>query len=227
MATDKQIHANRANAMKSTGPRTEAGKRASSRNALRHGLTAEHVVLDNEDPADFDALRASVRVEFEPQGPTEAFLVDRLAGLIWRLNRVPGFEAGLITWMAHLESEAHDTGGVVFADLYFTGDQRALPAPQARAGPGAQVRHQSRVVGRALEAMLSTTDPLGKLARYEGQLMRELGRTLAEVRTLQAERGAPKQGQRRTCAIDGAAPDALPLSDGARDQSSTASARCW
>src|SRR5262249_50109860 len=44
MTSLKQIEANRRNAMKSTGPRTEAGKEQSRRNALRHGLTAETVV---------------------------------------------------------------------------------------------------------------------------------------------------------------------------------------
>ena len=39
MATAKQVAANRRNAQRSTGPRTAAGKSASSRNALRHGLS--------------------------------------------------------------------------------------------------------------------------------------------------------------------------------------------
>jgi hypothetical protein len=38
MATEKQIAANRANAKRSTGPRTAAGKMKSSRNAFRHAL---------------------------------------------------------------------------------------------------------------------------------------------------------------------------------------------
>jgi hypothetical protein len=39
MATEKQIAANRANAKKSTGPKTAAGRLKSSRNAFRHGLS--------------------------------------------------------------------------------------------------------------------------------------------------------------------------------------------
>src|SRR4051812_33263889 len=39
MASEKQIAANRANAQHSTGPRTAAGKRKSSRNSYRHGLS--------------------------------------------------------------------------------------------------------------------------------------------------------------------------------------------
>ena len=57
MSTIKQIEANRANALRSTGPRTEAGKAASSGNALRHGFTARRVVIEGEDPVLFDRLR--------------------------------------------------------------------------------------------------------------------------------------------------------------------------
>ena len=47
MATDKQVAANRANARKSTGPRTEAGRRRAAQNALRHGLS----IPQERDPA--------------------------------------------------------------------------------------------------------------------------------------------------------------------------------
>jgi hypothetical protein len=42
MATEKQIAANRANARRSTGPKTAAGKKRASQNALRHGLAVRH-----------------------------------------------------------------------------------------------------------------------------------------------------------------------------------------
>jgi len=40
MTSERQIDANRRNAQKSTGPKTEAGKKQSSANAYRHGLTS-------------------------------------------------------------------------------------------------------------------------------------------------------------------------------------------
>jgi hypothetical protein len=40
MASEKQIVANKANALKSRGPRSAGGKARSSRNAIRHGLSA-------------------------------------------------------------------------------------------------------------------------------------------------------------------------------------------
>jgi hypothetical protein len=56
MASFSQIEANRRNALRSTGPKTEAGKRRSRRNAIRHGLTAETVIEVLEDPEDYKAF---------------------------------------------------------------------------------------------------------------------------------------------------------------------------
>ena len=55
MATEKQIAANRANAKRSTGPKTAAGRLKSSRNALRHGLSLP-LRLDIETSAKADAI---------------------------------------------------------------------------------------------------------------------------------------------------------------------------
>ena len=96
MTTEAQNRANRLDALKSTGPRTGAGKAASSQNALRHGLTAQQVVLAIEDPAQFDALRGDLHEEFGPCGPTGERLVEQLASLLWRLRRVPVFEAAVL-----------------------------------------------------------------------------------------------------------------------------------
>ena len=53
MATARQVAANRRNALRSTGPRTAAGKLASSQNALRHGLTARRAFVPDEDAREF------------------------------------------------------------------------------------------------------------------------------------------------------------------------------
>src|ERR1035437_7669571 len=58
MATPAQITANRANAQKSTGPRSVEGKSASRFNALKHGIDAASIVIPGEDPADYAALAA-------------------------------------------------------------------------------------------------------------------------------------------------------------------------
>jgi hypothetical protein len=59
MASEKQIAANRANARKSTGPKTATGKLKSSRNAFRHGLSGP-VPLDPATYAKVDSLAREV-----------------------------------------------------------------------------------------------------------------------------------------------------------------------
>jgi hypothetical protein len=60
MATEKQKAANRANAQKSTGPKTAAGRLKSSRNAYRHGLSLP-LHLDMSTSAKADAARIGAR----------------------------------------------------------------------------------------------------------------------------------------------------------------------
>ena len=55
MASEKQIAANRANAKRSTGPKTPAGKIASSRNAFRHGFSVP-LRFDSVTAAKVDAI---------------------------------------------------------------------------------------------------------------------------------------------------------------------------
>jgi hypothetical protein len=95
MTSLKQIEANRLNALKSTGPRTEHGKQRSRQNALRHGLTAETVITALENAADYQAFEASIVSDYQPHTATECELVLRLASLLWRLRRSTSIETGL------------------------------------------------------------------------------------------------------------------------------------
>jgi hypothetical protein len=63
MTSWQQFQANRLNSLKSTGPRTEEGKRASRRNALRHGLTAETVIHGLEDREDYRGFEAAIMAD--------------------------------------------------------------------------------------------------------------------------------------------------------------------
>jgi hypothetical protein len=87
---------NRANAQHSTGPKTEAGKKQSSLNALRHGLTGQIVVMPSEDLQAYQLHLNSFTDEYHPKGATEAHLVQALADASWRLNRVAALETNLL-----------------------------------------------------------------------------------------------------------------------------------
>jgi hypothetical protein len=79
MTSHRQIEANRCNALKSTGPQTEAGKQLSRSNAVRHDLTAEPVIGALEDAEDYKAFEAAVIADYDAQSAVERELVLRLA----------------------------------------------------------------------------------------------------------------------------------------------------
>ena len=90
--SEKQIEANRRNALRSTGPRTPEGKARSSRNNLRHGLTGQVTVLPCEDREAHDAFCDRLIAGFNPQAPIEEQLAHSIAEDAWRLNRVVAIE---------------------------------------------------------------------------------------------------------------------------------------
>ena len=106
MGTNAQNEANRRNAKKSTGPRSQAGKAVASQNALKHGLTADRVIIPGEDPSELEEFRRQVESHFEPVGWRETNIVDRIIMQMWRLRRVPEIEAGIFSFqLAKIELE--------------------------------------------------------------------------------------------------------------------------
>ena len=100
MSTASHIEINRANAQHSTGPKTPEGKKKSSLNALRHGLTGQVVVMPTEDLVIYQSHLKSFEEEYNPAGATEQHLVQALADTSWRLNRVAALETNLLSLSA-------------------------------------------------------------------------------------------------------------------------------
>jgi hypothetical protein len=88
MTTARQAGANRRNAQRSTGPTTAAGRSASSKNALKHGLTARDVTVDEAEAKRFTAFRDDLVADLAPEGALEEQLVQEIAICSWRLRRV-------------------------------------------------------------------------------------------------------------------------------------------
>src|SRR5204863_7783573 len=94
MATRSQIAANRRNGAKSKGPHTEEGRAVASRNSLKHGLTAEQVVLIfGETADDFTRFHDEMRASFAPMDAVEERLVEHAVVCAWRLRRAYRAEA--------------------------------------------------------------------------------------------------------------------------------------
>ena len=93
MATAAQIEANRRNAQRSTGPKTDGGKARVRRNAVKHGMTARTImpVLPQEDPKELEDQIQQAITAMKPRNLLELDLVCRavrLAGEIDRAERV-------------------------------------------------------------------------------------------------------------------------------------------
>ena len=170
MTSISQIEANRANATKSTGPKTAAGKARSRWNAHKHGLTAETLTLAGEDVGDFEELRDALVARFGPRCVLEAELVDRLSGILWRLRRAPSFEAAILKAR---EVQCSEWG-------------RSNEGQHEEECEETSTEQRSVAVGEALIHDASFGDALGKLCRHETTLMNAFNKTLHTLAELQA-----------------------------------------
>jgi hypothetical protein len=161
MSTPNRAEINRANSQHSTGPITAAGKKQSSLNALRHGLTGQIVVMPTEDLHAYQLHLQSFADEYHPQGATESHLVQALGDASWRLNRVAALETNLLTL------------GVAREPTPLTG------APQ-------QVQDAMAIVA----ALESQSKALANLSMHSQRLSRQFERTVTQLRELQKTRRA-------------------------------------
>jgi hypothetical protein len=93
MATAAQITANRANSQLSTGPVSAEGKARVAQNARKHGLTALHLVVREDEREDFESLRNSLLAELAPQGAVETVTFEEILHAAWNLHRLRTIEA--------------------------------------------------------------------------------------------------------------------------------------
>jgi hypothetical protein len=156
MSSPHRKEINRANALHSTGPKTPEGKKHSSLNALRHGLTGQIVVMPTEDLHAYQLHLKSFTDDLDPKGAIEAHLVQALADTSWRLNRVAALETNLLTM------------GIANATSPIT------DAPN-------QVQDAFAIVS----ALESQSKALSNLSLHSQRLSRQFERTVIQLRELQ------------------------------------------
>ena len=126
-----KIAANQANAQKSTGPTSPEGKECSRANALRHGLLAG-VVIIRDDPAEdcegFYEVLKLLTAEYQPIGPTQCLLVERIAVCYWRLRRALRFEAQCIHNDRHVGRCVGPHEGIIYSPYDSEGSRGVIPA---------------------------------------------------------------------------------------------------
>lgn len=145
--------------MPRTGPSSPEAKERVSRNALKHGFRAKkHVILDHEDPAAFEALRAGIVRRLQPADEYEAMLTHRIAVSLWRSNRGAFVEAATMDY--------------TFNDTYETGPDEFTPAQRFQ---------------RALIASMDNPH-LDPILRHEATMERRHDKALAQLHAAQASR---------------------------------------
>ena len=121
-------------------------------------------------------MRESIFEELVPESALESELADRIVSILWRLRRIPAFEAAVLAWVQARERSQ---------STYSVGNPRLAGDPTAPLA--ADYKDIQLVLGRSLDAFL-TKDLSGKLGRYETTLQRQLTALFSELRVMQARR---------------------------------------
>ena len=170
--SERRLAANRANAQKSTGPKTSAGKARSSLNAVKTGFTGHTVLLPSDDLTAYRDHLDRMRAALGPVGTLELQIVQTLADLQWRLNRITSLESGYLALARRRADPA------LFADE---------PDPDIRA-----VLIETHVQDAAAKS-------LETLYRQEQRLRRQYAGEMKELNRLQKERiEATRQKERQS-----------------------------
>ena len=197
MSSIKQIEANRRNALKSTGPITPEGKARSSRNAVRHGLTAETVIAGMEHVEDYQAFEAAITAGYDAETAVERELVLRLASVLWRLRRATGIESALFKSV----TAAPGKSDISPSRLSLVGptdepaqDKLFLGATQhseAAAVNEHRFDAKTNIVDSFLRLAALPTFPLDRLSRYEHTLWRQARQLVSTLESLRRRQRHP------------------------------------
>jgi len=204
MPTEAQIAANRANAELSTGPKTEEGKAASSRNHLSHGLSYSNgifFILAGESVEAYSILLANLHHEHRPDTETERILVDRMAQHHWLRCRAENLESGCFR-----EDGAIDEKGLALYLRYRTSHERAFHkclnellkrrAEKRKAEIGfesqkhAKEEHTRKQEKHQMAKERHTWDVLLAEAKVDHQILRTLNRDMDQTQQLIASEKA-------------------------------------
>ncbi len=87
MNLSKRAIASRAHDAKSRGPKSDAGRRRSSQNAIRHGLLAQCIVLKEECADTFQKVLDYHVAKFKPAADVDFGIVEDMVAAPWRMRR--------------------------------------------------------------------------------------------------------------------------------------------
>lgn len=183
----RKLAAQRANATKSTGPRSIEGMAVARLNALKHGFFARDVVNSELDgPAraeEFNSLLDALLEEFQPESARERILIDEVAASCWRIRRILRYECRESWIDEEAARRANDTESPSDALLASMGyDKRP-----------ARRRTDRKLRRSGLDAFILPSDrDVNKIVRFERTVKRNLFRALDSLERIRVGRTRPQ-----------------------------------
>ena len=187
----RKLAAQRANATKSTGPRTNEGKAVARLNAITHGFFACDVVnpvLDGSARVEeFNSLLDALLEEFQPESASERILVDEVAASCWRIRRILRYECRE-SWFDEDSARRYAASSTATEDLLLTMGRDNYSVRRRKAG---------KLRKSGLDAfLLPSFSDVDKIVRMERIVKRNLYRALESLELIRAARTrtrAPEQ----------------------------------
>jgi len=175
----KQLAANRANAARSTGPRTPEGKARSARNALKHGFNGStFAVVRVEELQEVARLKADAVACYRPVNSQEMFAVERIALAQHLIFRGARLEAGLFT--SALDEVLDHTSGRPFRPMSFEMIDGDIPVTRAQ--------NRNYAMGEGFRRLARESNVWSLLFRYQAQAERQYRRAVEDFERLKALR---------------------------------------
>ena len=113
--SEKQVAANKLNALKATGPKSKKGKEISRSNAVTHGLLCSDSLMHPgiTDTEEFQRYTRSLTTFLNPQNDLELFFVNRIVSCTWRLKRIVSIEEFI--FKNEMGQPGEDTANALFS----------------------------------------------------------------------------------------------------------------
>jgi hypothetical protein len=203
LITVAKIEANRQNALKSTGPRTPAGRARSALNHASHWLCSKSILVPGEDLDELHHLQEELADRLEPVGVVELLLADRIVSAVWRLRRACRAEAELIGLgiqegiaaqaqerLTQVAIETQRKVAAVFAKFLPEDDQRSLEdVRREEASASETLSVLSNGISQSFR-IEERGNALERVGHYERLIESQLYRALHELERLQAKRSS-------------------------------------
>ena len=170
------------------GPQTPQGKAASSRNAVKHSLSGQAIVVTGEDAHVYEETLRDLRTDHRPRTAIEDHCIEMMAHAYWKTNRCARLEKSLwdlATGEATAETSSFHKMAAAFlvdSSLSKALDKIARYQAEARRAfhqSAATLRKQQPYTEKALEA-----DTIRAIAN-EGEIAAIALQAIAHARSLE------------------------------------------